>query len=175
MANTFLAAQGYYLGESFYERELIGEAQAILSFSEGSRGSLQLPSDLVVTRELKSGSPFAIAAPGEIPQGFKAVDIGPETAGNFARVISCAGMVVWNGPLGVFEVEPFHRGTEAVARAVAGSDAFSVVGGGDVVAALETLGLAGEIDFISTGGGATLEFWEGKELPGIAVLQDKES
>jgi len=106
-------------------------------------------------------------------EGWKAVDIGPETAQRFGARIAEAGMVVWNGPLGVFETKPFHRGTETVARAVAESRAFSVVGGGDVVAALEELDLSREISFISTGGGATLEFWEGKELPGIAVLKDK--
>jgi phosphoglycerate kinase len=173
MANTFLAARGCNLGDSLYEPDILGEARALLKLSESGRAELRLPADLVVTRELKAGGFFKVVLPGEVEEGWRAVDIGPDTAQQYAGEIAGAGMVVWNGPLGVFEVEPFHRGTEAIARAVAGSRAFSVVGGGDVVAALETLGLAKEISFISTGGGATLEFWEGKELPGIAVLNDK--
>ncbi len=173
MANTFLAARGFDLGDSLYERALTAEAQAIAALSENGRCRLHLPVDLVVTPELKTGGSFKVVLPGAVGGGWKAVDIGPDTVQEYTRVIAGAGMIVWNGPLGVFEIEPFHRGTEAIARAVAGSRAFSVVGGGDVVAALETLGLAGEISFISTGGGATLEFWEGKELPGIAVLKDK--
>ena len=107
-------------------------------------------------------------------EGWKAVDIGPETAAIYGKVAAEAGTILWNGPLGVFETAPFHRGTEAVARAVAKSEGFSIVGGGDIVAALESFGLAGQISFISTGGGATLKFWEGETLPGIAVLQDKQ-
>lgn len=172
MANTFLAARGHSLGDSLYEKELTGKARELLDKGEKSRCSMQLPVDLVETAELKPGSVSHIATPDSLRTGWKAVDIGPETVKIFNHAVEKAGMVIWNGPLGVFEVEPFHRGTEAVARAIAGGDAFSVVGGGDVVAALEKLGLAGEISFISTGGGATLEFWEGKELPGIAVLKD---
>lgn len=175
MANTLLAARGFNLGDSFYEADRLEEAKEILALAERGRCRLQLPSDLVITRELKPGAAYETAAPDRVPPGWQAVDIGPETARDFAASASAAGMIVWNGPLGVCEVEPFHRGTGAVALAVAESGAFSVVGGGDIVAALESLGLAGKIDFISTGGGATLEFWEGKELPGIAVLQDRQS
>ncbi len=111
--------------------------------------------------------------PREVNEDWKAVDIGPETTELFSQIAAESAMIVWNGPLGVFEVPPFDRGTGKVARAIAWSSAYSVVGGGDLVAALEALGLSGKISFISTGGGATLEFWEGKELPGISVLQDK--
>ncbi|MEW5783515.1 MAG: phosphoglycerate kinase [Bacillota bacterium] len=172
MANTFLAAQGHFMADSFYEAELAEEAARLLEESRG-RCAVLLPEDLVVTRELKANSTFKIITPGAMEEGWKAVDIGPETAQRFGARIAEAGMVVWNGPLGVFETKPFHRGTETVARAVAESRAFSVVGGGDVVAALEELDLSREISFISTGGGATLEFWEGKELPGITVLQNR--
>ncbi len=173
MANTFLAAQGCEMGGSLVETDLLGEANRLLEESKHSRCEVVLPEDLVVTRELKPQSPFHIVSIGAVEVGWKAVDIGPETANRYSLAVAEAGMIVWNGPLGVFEVSPFHQGTETVARAVAQSEAFSVVGGGDVVAALDSLGLSGEISFISTGGGATLEFWEGKELPGIAVLQDK--
>jgi phosphoglycerate kinase len=175
MANTFLAAQGYAMGDSFYEQDRVDEAARLLEESRQSGCQVMLPEDLAVTLELKENSPFDIVAPDAIREGWKAVDIGPETARRFSAAVAQAGMVIWNGPLGVFETPPFHRGTEAVARAIAASSAYSVVGGGDVVAALEQLGLAKEISFISTGGGATLEFWEGKELPGIAALKDKES
>lgn len=172
MANTFLAAAGFNLGESFYERDLVEEAAALIEESKKSSCRLILPLDLVVTRELHPGSPFEIMAPDQISGDWKAVDIGPETAALFSGVIAESAMVVWNGPLGVFEIPPFDRGTSEVARAIARSGAYSVVGGGDLVAALEGLGLSRDISFISTGGGATLEFWEGKDLPGISALQD---
>ncbi len=173
MANTFLAALDYPMGDSFYEKEQVENAGEILRACEESSCCLQLPVDLVVTRELKVQSQSCVVPVGEVGEGWKAVDIGPETAALFSEAADAAGTVLWNGPLGVFETAPFHRGTEAVARAVSRSSAFSIVGGGDIVAAVEEFGLTEQIDFISTGGGATLEFWEGKELPGIAVLQDK--
>jgi phosphoglycerate kinase len=173
MANTFLAAEGHALGASFYEKDLLPEAAALLEESKQSRCSLVLPQDLVVTKELQPGSDYEIMNPQEINGDWKAVDIGPKTADLFSKTVSESKMIVWNGPLGVFEVPPFDRGTGQVASAIAGSEAYSVVGGGDLVAALEALSLTSQISFISTGGGATLEFWEGKELPGITVLQDK--
>ncbi len=173
MANTFLAARGYSLGQSFYEQDLLETAQSIINESEKSGCRLILPDDLVVTRELKPGSESEVMAPQDISGDWKAVDIGPETVKSFGRYISTSAMIIWNGPLGVFETPPFDEGTRLTAREVASSNAYSVVGGGDLVAALEALDLAGKVDFISTGGGATLEFWEGKELPGIKVLQDK--
>lgn len=173
MANTFLAARGFDMGASLYEKDLLGEATSLLQEAERSDCRLELPVDLVVTEELKAGGSSRTVSPGEINGQWKAVDIGSATAALYGEHLAHAGMVVWNGPLGVFEIPPYDRGTKLVARAVADSTAYSVVGGGDLVAALESLGLAGEIGFISTGGGATLEFWEGKELPGIAALQDK--
>lgn len=173
MANTFLAAEGHALGASFYEKDLLKEAKALLEESKQSRCSLVLPQDLVVTKELQPGSDYKVMDPQEIAADWKAVDIGPKTVDHFCNTVSESKMIVWNGPLGVFEVPPFDRGTGQVARAIAGSEAYSVVGGGDLVAALEALSLTSQISFISTGGGATLEFWEGKELPGITVLQDK--
>lgn len=173
MANTFLAAMDYPMGDSFYEEEQVEGARQILKTAEESRCCLQLPIDLTIVQELEPQAEFKVIPVGDVPPGWKAVDIGPETAAFFGEAAAEAKTILWNGPLGVFEVEPFHRGTETVARAVAGGGAFSIVGGGDIVAAMEDFGLAEKIGFISTGGGATLEFWEGKELPGIAVLQDK--
>ncbi len=175
MANTFLAAMDYPMGDSFYEEELVEGAGDIFKAGEESRCCLQLPVDLTITRELKPQSEFKVVPVGEVAEGWKAVDIGPETAALFSEAATAAGTILWNGPLGVFETAPFHRGTEAVARAVSRSRAFSIVGGGDIVAAIEDFGLAEQISFISTGGGATLEFWEGKNLPGIAVLQNKQA
>jgi phosphoglycerate kinase len=173
MANTFLAAEGHALGASFYEKDLLLEAAALLEESKKSRCNLVLPQDLIVTKELQPGSDYQIMIPQEIAGDWKAVDIGPKTVDLFCNTVGASKMIVWNGPLGVFEVPPFDRGTGQVARAIAGSEAYSVVGGGDLVAALEALSLTSQISFISTGGGATLEFWEGKELPGITVLQNK--
>lgn len=173
MANTFLAALRYPLGNSYFEQDSLEDAKNILEAAERSACCLQLPVDLTVTRELKPHSAFKVVPVGEVAKGWQAVDIGPETAALFSEVAAEAGTILWNGPLGVFETAPFHRGTETVARAVAESKAFSIVGGGDIVAALEGFGLAGKIGFISTGGGATLKLWEGAVLPGIAVLQNK--
>ena len=173
MANTFIAAMGYPMGGSYFEKEQLEKARELLGVAEKSRCCLQLPVDVTVARELKEQEDFRIVPVGEIGEEWMAVDIGPETASLFSDTVAAAGTVLWNGPLGVFETAPFHRGTETVARAVARSKAFSIVGGGDIVAAIEGFGLADKISFISTGGGATLEFWEGKKLPGIAVLKDR--
>jgi len=173
MANTFLAASGFDPGASFFEKDLLDEAAALISTSKKSKCRLVMPVDLVVTRELQPGSHFKVVTPDQIEEDWKAVDIGPETIEIFSGVIAESAMIVWNGPLGVYEIPPFDRGTGEVARAFAGSSAYSVVGGGDLVAALEELKLSQKISFISTGGGATLEFWEGKDLPGITALKDK--
>jgi len=173
MANTFLVAAGFNLGDSFYEKEQVSAAAALLKESKKSRCNLVLPVDLVVAEKLEPGVKSKVVKPDQVSGSWKAVDIGSETASVFSDYIAVSAMIVWNGPLGVFETKPFDRGTAEVAGAIAASDAYSVVGGGDLVAALEALKLSGQISFISTGGGATLEFWEGKELPGIAVLQNK--
>lgn len=172
MANTFLVAEGYKPGASFYEKELVEEAAELLAESKKGSCRIVLPVDLVVTRELEKGGHSEVMTPDQVSGNWKAVDIGPETAELYGNIIAESVMLVWNGPLGVFEVPPFDKGTKLVAQAAARSSAYSIVGGGDLVAALEALNLAEEINFISTGGGATLEFWEGKELPGIAALQD---
>lgn len=173
MANTFLVAAGYQLGASFYEKEQVAVAAELIGESKTSACRLVIPTDLVVTEELAENASHRVMAPEAVKGNLKAVDIGPQTAALFGDLVKNSAMVVWNGPLGVFETPPFDRGTAALAEAIAESSAYSVVGGGDLVAALEALGLSEKISFISTGGGATLEFWEGKELPGIAALEDK--
>ncbi len=172
MANTFLAARGFGMGDSYYEKGLLDEADCIMKESEKTGCQLVLPLDLVVTDDLKPGGEVKALDPEKIDGIWKAVDIGPKTAGEFGKHIASSAMIVWNGPLGVFEVPPFERGTAIIAKQVVNSGAYSVIGGGDLVAALESLNLADRFSFISTGGGATLEFWEGRELPGIKVLKE---
>ncbi len=175
MANTFMAALGYEMADSLLESDLAETARELWEKSRHSRCRLLLPVDIVAAKELHPESATRVISvpPEKIPAKWKAVDIGPAAVDEYTAIIAEAGMVVWNGPLGVFETEPFHRGTEGIARAIADSEAYSIVGGGDVVAALKKFGLTGRIDFVSTGGGATLEFWEGRELPGITVLKDR--
>lgn len=174
MANTFLRARGFPLGDSFLEEDKIDVAAALLEEAAGGvRAKLVLPLDVVIARELRSHSTSKIVRAEEIPAGWKAVDIGPETVEFFKKIIGEARMVLWNGPLGAYEFPPFNKGTEMVARAVAEADAESVVGGGDIVAALDQLGLSPRMNHISTGGGAILEFWEGKELPGLAAIDER--
>ena len=174
MANTFLRARGFPLGDSFLEEDKIDVAAALLEEAAGRvRAKLVLPLDVVIARELRSHSTSKIVRAEEIPAGWKAVDIGPETVEFFKKIIGEARMVLWNGPLGAYEFPPFNKGTEMVARAVAEADAESVVGGGDIVAALDQLDLSPRMNHISTGGGAILEFWEGKELPGLAAIDER--
>lgn len=175
MANTFLRARGFSLGDSFLEEDKIDVAFDLLQEADSrGRAKLVLPLDVVVTRELRPNSTSKIVEVEQIPAGWSAVDIGPETVGVFKEIIDKARMVLWNGPLGAYEFPPFNEGTEMVARAVAASDAESVVGGGDIVAALDQLGLSSHMTHISTGGGAILEFWEGKKLPGLAAIDERE-
>ena len=176
MANTFLAARGLNLGQSLVELDQVGLAKELLARA-GDR--LVLPVDVVAAPAVEAAAPRktvgvdALGAPGALGPTDKALDIGPATVARFEKEIAAARTIFWNGPMGVFEVEPFAVGTTAVARAVAISKAFSVVGGGDSIAAIEKAGVAGRIGHISTGGGASLEFIEGQELPGVAVLKEK--
>ncbi len=132
-----------------------------------------LPTDVVVTTELKEDAPREIVSVEEIPADWMGADIGPRTREQFAQAVKDSKTVFWNGPMGVFEIAPLAEGTRALAQAVADSDAYSVIGGGDVVAAVEQAGLADKMSHVCTGGGASLEFLEGKELPGIAALEDR--
>jgi phosphoglycerate kinase len=170
MAYTFLRAQGVGVGDSLVAEDEIGLAREILDLAAKRGLALLLPSDHVAVQEIVSGAPSQITAPG-VPAGWKGADIGPATTRRFADKIVHAKTIFWNGPLGVFETEPFDRGTVAIATEIGRSGAFSVVGGGDSAAAVVQSGHAEEISHISTGGGAALEFLEGRKLPGLAALE----
>ncbi|HQD20317.1 MAG TPA: phosphoglycerate kinase [Bacillota bacterium] len=176
MANTFLAAKGFDLGESKVEEDKLDLARELLAEAKERGVQLLLPADVVVADAFSAdaGQQIVKAELG-VPKGWMALDIGPLARQQFAEAISKAATVVWNGPMGVFEFDAFATGTAAIAEAIADSKAFSVVGGGDSAAALEKLGKADAIDHISTGGGASLEFLEGKTLPGIAILLKEEA
>ncbi len=173
MANTFLAAQGYQTGKSLVEADKLELARELMAAAKTKGVSLLLPEDVVAADRFAADADRKTVPVDQIPAEWMALDIGPASAASYAAALTGAKTVVWNGPMGVFEFDAFAVGTEAVARAVAASGAKSIVGGGDSVAALEKLKLAGKITHISTGGGASLEFLEGKELPGIAALADK--
>ncbi len=170
MANTFFKAQGYPVAESLVEDEALETARKLLS-EAGSK--LRLPVDVVIADAFNPDANHKTMATGPIPDGWRILDIGVETAANYAKVIKSAKTVIWNGPMGVFEFPEFAKGTYRIAQALAGSDAVTIVGGGESVAAVKQSGLADKITHISTGGGASLEMLEGKVLPGVAALQDK--
>ena len=170
MGFTFFDALGYEVGDSLVEDDYLEEAKRLM---EEAGDRLVLPIDVVVAEAMEEGAESETVAVDGIPSGKMGLDIGPESVALFEGHISGASTIFWNGPMGVFEIDDFARGTEGVARAVAGSQATSVVGGGDSVAAVNKLGLEDRMSHISTGGGASLEYVEGKELPGVAVLPDK--
>ncbi len=169
MAYTFLRALGRSTGTSLVEPERLEDALQVLEAAEKADRSLLLPTDHVVAREIAADAESEIR--GEIPDGWLGVDIGPRTAASFAAEASRARTIFWNGPMGVFEIDAFAKGTEAVALAIANSDARSVVGGGDSLAAVNRLGLGDRIGHLSTGGGASLEYVQGLTLPGVAALE----
>lgn len=171
MANTFLAAQGIDLGSSLFEPDRLDLAKEILSRAAERGTEVLLPTDLVATDDLDAPQRIETVAAGAIPAGTKAVDIGPDTRAAYAAAIGRARTLFWNGPLGVFEKPPFDAGTRAVAEALGGMHGFSVIGGGETVAAIHQAGVADRIGHVSTGGGASLEFLAGKVLPGVAVLE----
>lgn len=174
MAYTFSAAKGGKTGESRVEKDKIELAADLMKQAEKKGVKLYLPVDNVITQEFKADAASKVCKSGEIPDGWEGLDIGPETAKLFAQVIAGAKTVVWNGPMGVFEFAKFAEGTKAVAKALAANkNAVTIIGGGDSAAAVEQLGFADKVTHISTGGGASLEYLEGKVLPGIACLNDK--
>lgn len=173
MANTFLAAKGYATGKSLVETDKLELARTLLADAKARGVALLLPADLVVADQFAADAQAKVVAADAIPDGWMALDIGPVTSQAFAAALADAKLIVWNGPMGVFEMDAFAKGTEAVANAVAASAAVSVVGGGDSVAAIEKVGVQSKISHISTGGGASLELLEGKLLPGIAAINDK--
>lgn len=172
MANTFLAAQGYKMGKSLVEEDKLDLAKELLAKAKKNKVNMLLPTDLVMAAAFAPDAEHVTEKVKNLNQAYMALDIGAETSKAYAEALADAKMIVWNGPMGVFEMDAFCKGTEAVAKAVAKSRATSIVGGGDSVAAIEKLGLAKRITHISTGGGASLEYLEGKVLPGIAALDD---
>jgi phosphoglycerate kinase len=173
MANTFLAAKGYALGKSLVEADKIELAKSLIQKAKEHGVNLQLPSDVAAADRFAADAERRDVAIADFPADWMALDIGPATRKAFAAALADAKTIVWNGPMGVFEFDAFAKGTEAVAKAVAETEAISIVGGGDSIAALEKTKLASKITHISTGGGASLELLEGKTLPGVAALADK--
>jgi len=172
MCFGFLKAEGIDVGASKVEEEAVGVAAAALEKAKSTRCRIVLPKDLVVAGSFSAEANTLIVPVDQIPEGWMGLDIGPATSATYAREIQAARTIFWNGPMGAFEMDPFSAGTRTVASAVAESEALTVTGGGDTVAALNRYGLGDHIDHVSTGGGAAMEFLEGKELPGIAVLQE---
>lgn len=174
IANTFLAAQGVNVGASLYEPDLLDEAKKIMELAKSKGCALPLPVDVVTAKELASGQKASVHNVNEVPADEMILDIGPQTVELYRRELADAATVVWNGPVGAFETEPFGAGTKALAEILAASSAFVVVGGGDSVSAVEGYGLADKMGYISTGGGASLELLEGKVLPAVAALNDRD-
>ncbi len=171
IANTFIAAAGHSIGKSLVEANLIDMAKKIMAAAKARGAEVPVPTDVVVAPEFKVDAPATVKKVEAVASGDMILDIGPETAARYAALIAKSGTVVWNGPVGVFEFDAFGKGTETLARAIAASNAFSIAGGGDTLAAVEKYGVEKDISYISTGGGAFLEFLEGKELPAVAALR----
>ncbi len=174
MMFTFVKAQGGKTGNSLVEDDKIDVAKEILKKAEEKNVKLILPVDTVAAEEMAEGANSIVCPPNEIPDGYMGLDIGPKTIKMFKEEIALAGTVVWNGPVGVFEIAKFAEGTNEVAKAMAESEAITIIGGGDSAAAVEKAGLESEMSHVSTGGGASLELMEGKKLPGIEALEDKD-
>ena len=171
IANTFIAAAGHPVGKSLVEMDLVDTAKRIIAAAKARGADVPVPTDVVVASEFKADAPATVKNVEDVADGDMILDIGPDTAKRYADLIAQAGTVVWNGPVGVFEFDAFGKGTETLAQAIAASGAFSIAGGGDTLAAIEKYGVADRVSYISTGGGAFLEFLEGKELPAVAALK----
>jgi phosphoglycerate kinase len=171
IANTFIAAMGHGVGKSLVEMDLVDTAKQIMSDAKARGADIPVPTDVVVAPAFAADAPATVKAVDAVAADDMILDIGPDTAARYAAMIKSAGTVVWNGPVGVFEFDAFGKGTEALARAIADSNAFSIAGGGDTLAAVDKYGIADRVSYISTGGGAFLEFLEGKELPAVTALK----
>lgn len=166
IANTFLAAAGYPVGKSLCEHDLIADAQALMA-----KTNIPMPTDVVVAKEFSDSAQATIKAVADVAEDDMILDIGPQTAAQLAEMLKSAGTIIWNGPVGVFEIDQFGNGTEVLSRAIADSEAFSIAGGGDTLAAVDKYGIEQQVSYISTGGGAFLEYVEGKQLPAVAMLE----
>jgi phosphoglycerate kinase len=171
IANTFIAAEGFSVGKSLVEMDLVDTARKIMADAKARGADIPVPTDVVVAPRFAADAPATVKPVAAVGADDMILDIGPETAARYAAMIGGAGTVVWNGPVGVFEFDAFGHGTETLAHAIAASKAFSIAGGGDTLAAVDKYGIAGEVSYISTGGGAFLEFLEGKELPAVGALR----
>jgi phosphoglycerate kinase len=175
IANTFIAAAGYKIGKSLQEVDLIPEARRLTEAAQARGGSIPLPVDVVVATEFSASAKAEVRQVDKVGSDEMILDIGPDTAELYAGLLKNAGTILWNGPVGVFEFDQFGEGTRVIANAVAESNAFSIAGGGDTLAALDKYGVADRISYVSTGGGAFLEFLEGKTLPAVAILEQRAS
>jgi phosphoglycerate kinase len=175
IANTFIAAMGLPIGNSLVEPDLVDAARKVMADAKARGADVPVPVDVVVAPTFSAQAPATVKAVDEVHEGEMILDIGPRTAKIYADMIAKAGTVVWNGPVGVFEFDAFGKGTETLARAIAASPAFSIAGGGDTLAAVDKYGIADDVSYISTGGGAFLEFLEGKELPAVTALKARAS
>lgn len=173
IANTFIAATGNNVGKSLYEADLIDEANRLMDAAKANGGDIPVPVDVVTGTEFSETAQATLKDVSEVNDGDMIFDIGPQTAAQFAKLIEQAGTIVWNGPVGVFEFDQFGEGTKALALAIANSKAFSIAGGGDTLAAVDKYGIEDKVSYISTGGGAFLEFLEGKVLPAVAMLESR--
>jgi len=175
IANTFIAAAGFEVGKSLYEADLIPEAIRLMEKAKARGGEIPVPTDVVTAKEFSESAVATVKRVSEVTADDLILDIGPETAARYAEIIRSAGTIVWNGPVGVFEIEQFSQGTKTVAKAVADSDGFSIAGGGDTLAAIEKYDIEDKVSYTSTGGGAFLEFLEGKKLPAVVMLESRAS
>jgi phosphoglycerate kinase len=173
IANTFMLATGLPIGKSLVEADLVEQARAIIAMMKARGASVPIPTDVVTAKELSAGATATVIRVAEVTADDMILDIGPETIALYAKEVAAAGTIVWNGPVGVFEFEQFSHGTETLARAIAAAKAYSIAGGGDTLAAIAKYGIAKDISYISTGGGAFLEFLEGKVLPAVEVLEQR--
>lgn len=173
IANTFIAAAGHNVGKSLYEADLVPEAKRLSESAKKRGGNIPVPTDVVCGKEFSEKAPATLKQVADVTSDDMIFDVGPATSKAFAEILKNAGTIVWNGPVGVFEFDRFGDGTKALAQAIADSPAFSIAGGGDTLAAVSKYGIADKVSYISTGGGAFLEFLEGKKLPAVAILEER--
>jgi len=173
IANTFMAATGLSVGKSLYEADLMDEARRLIDKAAAKGATIPIPVDVVVGKEFSESAEATTLAASQVGADDMIFDIGPESSANLADIIANAGTIIWNGPVGVFEFDQFGQGTESLAKAIAANKGFSIAGGGDTLAAVDKYGLKNDVSYISTGGGAFLEFVEGKVLPAVEILKHK--
>jgi len=173
IANTFIAAEGYNVGKSLYEADLIETSKKLIADAKANGGNIPIPTDVVCGKEFSETAPAQTKSVVDVADDDMIFDIGPDSAAALVDILKNAGTIVWNGPVGVFEFDQFGAGTQALSLAIAESDAFSIAGGGDTLAAVDKYGIKDKVSYISTGGGAFLEFLEGKKLPAVAILEER--